>query len=275
MARLSSVNVFADRWLQTDRPLDILCNNAGIGGNPGDAQNMMVKTEDGFKIVHQVNFLSHCLLTLALLAVTGPSDGAEVVCTTSCMMFFGTFDVEKFNGAGCKGEDFYCNNKLFLQVWLTELQLRLRGSERYSYITINGRHPGYTNTGIWHITREPGWINWMWHLLESFLAKTLAGLFAISAEQGSYAITHAATSPECGPGIRLPQAKDDLSRAGGKYFNRIWEAETMPQCFDPESRLLVWMKVMEELSLEESGLLDKHVIRSSSRVPAPEGETGP
>ncbi|PSN69569.1 WW domain-containing oxidoreductase [Corynespora cassiicola Philippines] len=238
MASLSSVNAFADRWLQQNLPLDILCNNAGIGGNPGDAQGKMLMTEDGFEVVHQVNFLSHCLLTMRFLPSLARAEEPRVVCTTSCMMYFGTFDVNKFNGAGCRGEDFYCNNKLFLQVWLTELQLRLIGSGRYNHITINGVHPGYVNTGMWHVEKEKGWAAWKKYLEEA-VVKLLAKLFAISAEQGSYAIIHAALDPQCGSG-------------GGNYFNRIWKAESMPHCYDSESRFIVWRKVMEELRLEEN-----------------------
>ena len=50
MADLASVEVLAKRWLATGRPLDILANNAGMGGYQGEIQ----ETRDGFEIVHQV-----------------------------------------------------------------------------------------------------------------------------------------------------------------------------------------------------------------------------
>jgi len=53
MAKLATVESLAQRWLATGRPLDILCNNAGIGSNPGG--DKVFKTEDGFEIVHQVS----------------------------------------------------------------------------------------------------------------------------------------------------------------------------------------------------------------------------
>ena len=53
MAELASVESFANRWLQTARPLDILCNNAGMGSSPG-GQDIFL-TKDGFEIIHQVN----------------------------------------------------------------------------------------------------------------------------------------------------------------------------------------------------------------------------
>lgn len=52
MANLSTVEAFADRWLSTGHPLDILANNAGLGKT---ASGKLTKTKDGFEIVHQVN----------------------------------------------------------------------------------------------------------------------------------------------------------------------------------------------------------------------------
>jgi NAD(P)-dependent dehydrogenase (short-subunit alcohol dehydrogenase family) len=53
MADLSSVEAFAQKWLQCDRALDILCNNAGIA-EPTQQTRI---TKDGFQAVHQVRFL--------------------------------------------------------------------------------------------------------------------------------------------------------------------------------------------------------------------------
>jgi NAD(P)-dependent dehydrogenase (short-subunit alcohol dehydrogenase family) len=51
MADLSSVESFCQRWLESDRALDILCNNAGIAPTAKDRM-----TVDGFQLVHQVSF---------------------------------------------------------------------------------------------------------------------------------------------------------------------------------------------------------------------------
>lgn len=52
MADLSSVEDLAARWLKTGRPLDVLCNNAGMGSSPGGSE--VFRTKDGFEIIHQV-----------------------------------------------------------------------------------------------------------------------------------------------------------------------------------------------------------------------------
>lgn len=61
-AKLDSVKAFGKRWKESGRTCDILCNNAGMGGVHGRKI-----TSDGHEIVNQVNFLSHCLLTLYVL----------------------------------------------------------------------------------------------------------------------------------------------------------------------------------------------------------------
>lgn len=53
MADMSSVEAFCQRWLDSDRPLDILCNNAGVAST---AKTRM--TKDGFQLVHQVRSVS-------------------------------------------------------------------------------------------------------------------------------------------------------------------------------------------------------------------------
>ena len=79
MANIDSVEAFCQRWMEgQDRVLDILCNNAGIG-----TQLKTQMTKDGFLFLHQVNLLSHVLLTLRLLPSmarsTAPRPGAERV----------------------------------------------------------------------------------------------------------------------------------------------------------------------------------------------------
>lgn len=51
MANLESVETFGKRWLATNLPLDILCNNAGM---PGAQFSTVRLTIDGFEILHQV-----------------------------------------------------------------------------------------------------------------------------------------------------------------------------------------------------------------------------
>jgi len=51
MSKFTSVEAFGKRWLETNRPLDILANNAGTGGGNDGKPKL---TSDGFEMLHQV-----------------------------------------------------------------------------------------------------------------------------------------------------------------------------------------------------------------------------
>ncbi|KAI9716067.1 MAG: hypothetical protein M1828_000478 [Chrysothrix sp. TS-e1954] len=250
MTDLSTVESFAQKWLESGRGLDILCNNAGVGTSPG--WDNVVKTKDGFEWVHQINFLSHVLITLRLLPALAKAALPRIVCTTSCFHFLGHPALDNFNGEHPVGPNngggFYKNNKLWLQTWLTELQHRLLQHDQYRRITVHGVHPGFVNSGIWTLNKNKSWT-------ESLL-KTLAWLFAISPQQGSFAILNAATTIEAGPDPEVQGVGPVGGKGGGKYWNRVWEAEPMPHTRDRDYRLRVWRKVNDELQLDKKGLLD-------------------
>jgi NAD(P)-dependent dehydrogenase (short-subunit alcohol dehydrogenase family) len=264
-SKLASVEAFTKRWLDTDRPLDILCNNAGIGSSPGGST--VFKTVDSFEIIHQVNFLSHVLITLRLLPSLARAPAPRVVCTTSCFHFLGTYDLRNFNGelglTGTEGVSFYQNNKLWFQIWLTELQRRLLLHREYKHITINGVHPGYVNSGIWNLNNKAGWLT----PLKTTVVKIAAYFLGIDSQQGSLSILNAATSPEAGPDPDVQGVGEKGGKGGGRYFNRIWEDEAMPHTRDPDCRHRVWRKVNDELKLSDKGLLDvlgvKYIERAS------------
>lgn len=253
MSKLKTVEAFAKRWLDTGRALDILCNNAGMGTNPGGLFNLL-KTEDGFEFVHQVNFTSHVLLTMRLLPSLAAAPAPRIVCTTSCMTYLGIYNLNNFNGAGCRDVQLYNNNKLYYQVWLTELHNRLMKSDKYKHITVNGVHPGYVNSGIWDFPVGTGIVAVLGTVVR-FLLQVLATFVAVSTEQGSYCIRNAATSTDAGPNPLTQGVGEAGGKGGGRYFNRIWETENMPHTQDADARLRVWRKVNEELQLNEKGLL--------------------
>ena len=182
------------------------------------------------------------LLTLRLLPNIAQSSYARIICTTSCFHFLGIYDLDDFNSekvcTGNGGVQYYMNNKLYFQIWLTELQRRLQQHDKYKHIIVNGIHPGYVNTGVWHLNGSA-----LRNLFVGSLLRFLASFLGITPEQGSLAILHAAAS-------------EDAGKSGGRYFNRIDEAEAMPHTRDLDARLRVWRKVNDELKLEQKGLLD-------------------
>lgn len=198
--------------------------------------------------VPQVNFLSHVLITLTLLPSLAQAAKPRVVCTTSCFHYPGIYDMDDFGSekgrTGQGGVQYYMNNKLYYQIWLTELQHRMLQHDQYKHIVINGVHPGYVNTGVWNLNFTDVLVG-----VKQSIVKTLAYFLAITPQQGSLCILHGATSADAG-------------RAGGRYFNRIQEETPMPHCFDRDARLRVWRKVNDELKLQDRGLLDVVGLRA-------------
>ncbi|RMY55925.1 hypothetical protein D0863_13149 [Hortaea werneckii] len=273
-SRLSSVVALAERWRETRRGLDVLCNNAGISSSfyadvaPSASEEgkeaegaWMRRTEDGFELVHQINFLAHCLLTFLLLPSLAQTADPRIVCTTSNLQFFASVDaLEHFEAAGLRsGESLYGNNKLFLQIWISELQNRLDRAEGEGYrrIRIDGVHPGTADTGIWHrqdtAGEGSGVSGWLRRLPDRAF-KWVASLSIISPEQGAYAIVNAAIKAREEVG---EERAEGVGGGGGKYFNRIWETEPMPHCSDPRTREFVWRKTLEELRAHDQDLVSR------------------
>ena len=73
LADLSTVQAFAERFLASDLPLDVLINNAGIAGLWHET-----RTVDGFETTFQVNHLAHFYFTHALLPAYVASGKAVV-----------------------------------------------------------------------------------------------------------------------------------------------------------------------------------------------------
>ncbi|KFY41400.1 hypothetical protein V494_03020 [Pseudogymnoascus sp. VKM F-4513 (FW-928)] len=245
MANFASVKAFAQRWLDTGRPLDILCNNAGVSG--ALQKKAPTITADGFELVHQVNFLSHVLLTYSLLPSLAKAAAPRIVCTTSNMQYLGVFNLTNANKGGDIG---YPNNKLYFQTWLTELQVRLASSKDYSHIVVHGVHPGYVKTNIWAPMTKDNVKVMSW---EEWILSKLMPYLGINAQQGSLCISNAASSPELDLRALRPDPKDGI--VGAKFMNRIWETTPMPQTRHAGCRKMVWDFVNDELKLEGSGLL--------------------
>lgn len=232
MEDLSSVAALAQRWNQADKPLDILVNNAGIGKG-----GRVVLTKDGFEICHQVNLLSHTLLTLSVLPSLARAPRPRIVCTTSSMHHVGVYDLSNANAGG----ETYSNNKLYYQIWLTELQRRLLRHPDYDHIAVHGVHPGFVNSGIFRSSKTGAAreINWFYRLLPK-----LIDWFAIDTKQGALALANAAVAPEFG---LQAQGDADEFRGGAKYFNRLWPDEPSPYTRDAASRKGIWDLILDEL----------------------------
>ncbi|MEV4170104.1 SDR family NAD(P)-dependent oxidoreductase [Nonomuraea sp. NPDC049709] len=73
----TSIDAFATRYLDSDRPLHILLNNAGVMAGP------LVRDTRGYESQFATNHLGHFQLTLGLLPALRAAHGARVVNVTS------------------------------------------------------------------------------------------------------------------------------------------------------------------------------------------------
>ena len=105
-----------------------------------------------------------------------------------------------------------------------------------SRIQVYGTHSGTAGTGTWHREQSPPGVSAWLKRLPDLVHRKLSILSLISAEQDSYAIVNAAT---------IPRANAEVG--GGRYFNRIWRAESMSQCLDSQARLLMWEGALDGL----------------------------
>jgi NAD(P)-dependent dehydrogenase (short-subunit alcohol dehydrogenase family) len=77
LASPGSIDSFADAFLKSDRPLDILIHNAGISGPP------LTRDERGYEIQFATNHLGHFRLTERLWTRLKNSGDARVVAYSS------------------------------------------------------------------------------------------------------------------------------------------------------------------------------------------------
>lgn len=181
LASLDSVRRGAEEILQLCPTLDLLINNAGVGGGRG-------RTRDGFELHFGINHLGHFRLTTLLLDRLTATAHARVVTVASAMHYRAAgidFDAVQRRTASLTGVREYAVSKLANVVFSDELGRRLEGTGVSTYAV----HPGTVATDIWR--RLPGPIRW------------LATRRMLSVEEGAAPVLHWATSPAAGKLSRI------------------------------------------------------------------------
>jgi NAD(P)-dependent dehydrogenase (short-subunit alcohol dehydrogenase family) len=136
LASLESVRAFAAGW---DGPVDLLINNAGVGGRS------LARTADGFELVLGTNHLGHFALTGLLLPhVTG-----RIVTVASQAERFARLDLDDLNWQHrpYAPSRAYNDSKLANLLFTAELQRRLTAAG--SAVLANAAHPGLVATPIY------------------------------------------------------------------------------------------------------------------------------
>jgi NAD(P)-dependent dehydrogenase (short-subunit alcohol dehydrogenase family) len=198
---LDEVRRLAEEVRAREERLDVLINNAGIGGGPrGNRERAL--SRDGYELRFQVNYLAGFLFTTELLPLLRGSAPARIVNVASAgqtPLDFGDVMLER----GYDGRRAYAQSKLAQILFTFELAERLDPAE----VTVNVLHPAsLMNTKM---------------VLESF------GNAWTTVEEGAEATLRLATSP-------------DLDGVTGRYFDGLREASANGQAYVPEARQRLW-----------------------------------
>jgi len=166
LASLDSVGSAAATVVASDRPIDVLVNNAGIGVNRRGL------TPDGFEVHFGINHLGHFLLTRSLAPVLRP--GARVVSVASAVHTRARgIDFNRVRKpTGLIGYAEYGTSKLANILFIRELARRQPEWNAYAV------HPGLVDTAL-----IPRWVR-------LFTGKML------TPEQGADTVVWCAMAPE-------------------------------------------------------------------------------
>jgi NAD(P)-dependent dehydrogenase (short-subunit alcohol dehydrogenase family) len=194
--------------------LDVLVNNAGIGGGQPDGRTRRTSA-DGHELRFAVNYLAGFLLTLELLPLLRASAPARIVNVASIgqhSLDFENLMLERdYDGIRAYGQ-----SKLAQIAFGFELAARLPADE----VTVNSLHPAtYMPTKI--VLAEIG------HSIDTL-------------EEGVTATRRLVTDPA-------------LAGTTGRFYDRTRDARAHPQAYDSEARLRLWQASLQ-LTKAESPL---------------------
>ena len=180
LASLDSIADFGARLAEQEVTIDLLINNAGIGGIPRR------ETVDGFEYQFGVNHLGHFALTGHVLDLF--SEGARVVTVSSEIHRRGRIDFDDLHSERSYGRwSAYAQSKLANLLFAAELDRRFDASNR-QLISV-GAHPGFVKTNFQARSSQDSFIR-------LFAMRIATAMFAKSPEAGARPVLYAATAPE-------------------------------------------------------------------------------
>ncbi|MEM9695999.1 MAG: SDR family oxidoreductase [Myxococcota bacterium] len=195
---LASVRSFAEAFSARFERLDGLVNNAGVMNTP------QAKTKDGFEMQFGINHLGHFLLTECLVDMLKATEGARVVCLSSCY---------HDKAMGREGElvfdDLHFDRRPY-DGWRAYAQSKLA-----NLLHAKGLAKRYGEAGLTAVSVHPGWVRTqlarhsmpVW--VQDYLLRPVFGLMGmIEPWDGAQTTLYALLSPE------MPQHN-------GGYFSQL------------------------------------------------------
>ncbi len=221
VADLSSqadVRKLALEFLDRHDRLDVLLNNAGAFFTKRQT------SVDGIEMTFALNHLGYFLLTNLLLDTLKRSSPSRIVSVASeAHRFVSKVDFDDPQGAKKYGGwHAYSQSKLANILFTAELARRLSGTG----VTANCLHPGFVASNF---TAGNGAMGWM--------MRRLAGLIAISIDEGAKTSIYLASSPE-------------VEGVTGKYFAKQRPAEPTKAAHNEAAAARLWALSEELTSLK-------------------------
>lgn len=210
LASLASVRRAAAEFLSTNRPLQLLINNAGLAGQRGT-------TADGFEIHFGVNHLGHFLFTELLLDRLKASAPARIVNVASGTHYSAQtidFDEVRASTRSITGTPEYAVSKLANVVFTRALAERTKGSG----VTAYALHPGVVASDVWRRVPWP--------------VRPLMKLFMISETEGAKTTLYCALANE-------------TKNESGQYYDKCRRREPSMTSKDPALAERLWEKSVE------------------------------
>ncbi|XP_076126531.1 retinol dehydrogenase 14 [Alosa pseudoharengus] len=207
LANMRSIREFCTSFLQKEKRLDILINNAGI-------PSVLDWTDDNFSMCFGVNHLGHFLLTNLLLGRLKESAPSRVITLTCDNYKYQKLDFQDLN-YNLLPFFTYCRSKL-ANIYFTQELARMTDGKG---VTAYAVHPGYVQS------------NWTCHfsILFRILMQVIMFMFFVPCELGAQTVIYCAVSDrvtdnnggyftDCRPATLRPFAKDP------GVAKKLWEA---------------------------------------------------
>ncbi|XP_046872019.1 retinol dehydrogenase 14 [Hypomesus transpacificus] len=207
LANMRSIRDFCKSFLQREKRLDILINNAGMPG-------LLDWTDDNFSMCFGVNHLGHFLLTNLLLGRLRECSPSRVVTLTCSNYKYQKLDFQDLN-YNLLPFFTYCRSKLANLYFTQELSRIAQGRGVTAYAV----HPGYVQS------------SWTCHysVLFRMLMQVVMWMFFVPCEMGAQTVVWCSVSDEaakhsggyftdCRPASLRPFARDQ------GVAKKLWEA---------------------------------------------------
>ncbi|XP_060618423.2 retinol dehydrogenase 12-like [Anolis sagrei] len=216
LADTKSIREFAKNFLEEEKELHILINNAGVMMCPYS------KTVDGFEMQFGVNHLGPFLLTFLLIECLKQSAPSRIVNVSSWSHRSGRIDFENLQGEkSYNRSQAYSHSKLANILFTRELARRLQGTR----VTANALHPG-------PVASELGRHSTILIILGKMLT-----FFLKTPQEGAQTSVYCAVAEE-------------LESVSGKYFSDCKPAYVWPQGHDDETARKLWDVSCELLGIQ-------------------------